>query len=128
MPAKSSRLGAGRKRFSRSTCFLKVHPILGPETPSFGEVLGNGRFLSNSAFNKAQESCLRYCFRRKELCCISVSDADKGEALELAREFRRLGFKIRTTEGTQQYPSRYGIECDKISKMSAGRPNIVRCN
>jgi carbamoyl-phosphate synthase large subunit len=76
------------------------------------------------AFYKAQEAA-EQLLPQKGTVLISVSDADKSEALELAREFRRLGFKIRATEGTQQYLARYRIECDKISKMSAGRPNIV---
>jgi len=100
-----------------------VDPVLGPEMHSTGEVLG----LADSfelAFYKAQEAA-EQLLPQKGTVLISVSDADKSEALELAREFRRLGFKIRATEGTQQYLARYGIECDKISKMSAGRPNIV---
>ena len=84
--------------------FPEVDPILGPEMHSIGEVLGMADSFE-LAFNKAQEAA-QQLLPQKGTVLISVSDADKGEALELAREFRRLGFKIRATEGTQQYLSR----------------------
>jgi carbamoyl-phosphate synthase large subunit len=56
---------------------------------------------------------------------ISVSDPDKPEAVEVARVFIRLGFKLQATEGTHQYLFQNGIKCEKILKMNAGRPNIV---
>ncbi len=103
--------------------FPEVDPILGPEMRSTGEVLGMADSFE-LAFYKAQEAA-QQLLPQSGTVLISLSDTDKNEALEFAREFRRLGLKISATEGTQQYLSRHGIECDKISKMSAGRPNIV---
>jgi carbamoyl-phosphate synthase large subunit len=103
--------------------FHEVDPILGPEMRSTGEVLG----ISDSfglAFYKAQEAA-QQLLPQKGAVLISVTDPDKKEALEVAREFVQLGFKLRATEGTQQFLSSHGVECEKILKMHAGRPNIV---
>jgi carbamoyl-phosphate synthase large subunit len=103
--------------------FHEVDPILGPEMRSTGEVLG----LADSfelAFHKAQEAAQQYLPQEGSVL-ISVSDSEKNEALEVAREFRELGFSIKATEGTHQFLSDNGVESEKILKMHAGRPNIV---
>jgi carbamoyl-phosphate synthase large subunit len=103
--------------------FHEVDPILGPEMRSTGEVLGMaGSF--ELAFHKAQEAA-QQLLPQDGTVLISVSDPDKEEALEVAREFIRLGFKLRATEGTQLFLSQNGVQCEKILKMNAGRPNIV---
>ena len=56
---------------------------------------------------------------------ISVTDQDKPAALEVAREFARLGFKIRTTLGTHRYLAEHGLASEVIKKLQEGRPNIV---
>jgi len=103
--------------------FHEVDPILGPEMRSTGEVLGMADSFE-LAFHKAQEAA-HQLLPQSGWVLFSVTDADKQEALEVAREFVRLGFRLRATEGTQQYLSSNGVDCDKILKMHAGRPNIV---
>ena len=103
--------------------FPEVDPILGPEMKSTGEVLG----LADSfelAFYKAQEAAQQR-LPQQGTVLISVSDPDKAEALEVAQEFSKLGFKLRATEKTQAFLSQNGIACERILKMNAGRPNIV---
>jgi carbamoyl-phosphate synthase large subunit len=103
--------------------FHEVDPILGPEMRSTGEVLGMADTF-DLAFYKAQEAA-QQLLPQEGTVLMSVSDPDKKETLEIARDFSSLGFKIRATEGTQQYLSQNGVPCEIISKMSAGRPNIV---
>jgi carbamoyl-phosphate synthase large subunit len=103
--------------------FHEVDPILGPEMRSTGEVLGMADSFE-LAFHKAQEAAQQF-LPQQGTVLISVSDPDKKEALDVAREFRKLGFKLRATEGTQQYLSSNGVECERILKLQAGRPNIV---
>jgi len=103
--------------------FPEVDPVLGPEMRSTGEVLG----MSDSfelAFHKAQEAA-QQLLPQMGTVLLSVTDEDKKDALEVAREFAKMGFKLRATEGTQQYLAGNGVECEKILKMHAGRPNIV---
>jgi carbamoyl-phosphate synthase large subunit len=103
--------------------FPEVDPVLGPEMRSTGEVLG----IADSfelAFYKSQEAAQQQ-LPQKGTVLISVSDSDKKEALEVAREFARLEFKIVATEGTQKYLSGNGVTCSTILKINKGRPNIV---
>ncbi len=103
--------------------FHEVDPVLGPEMRSTGEVLGMADSFE-LAFYKAQEAAQQRLPQQGSVL-MSVTDSDKKEALEVAREFARLGFRLRATEGTQKFLSANGVECDKILKMHAGRPNIV---
>jgi carbamoyl-phosphate synthase large subunit len=43
----------------------------------------------------------------------------------VARRFEGLDFKIKATEGTQQFLAEHGVESERIFKMNEGRPNIV---
>jgi carbamoyl-phosphate synthase large subunit len=56
---------------------------------------------------------------------ITVTDEDKPDAVQVAREFQKLGFKIRTTKGTHQFLSDNGIESEPVLKMYEGRPGIA---
>jgi carbamoyl-phosphate synthase large subunit len=103
--------------------FPEVDPILGPEMRSTGEVLGMADSFE-LAFYKAQEAA-QQLLPQSGTVLISVSDPDKPEALDVAREFIKLGFKIKATEGTQQYLAEHGVESEKILKIYTGRPNIV---
>lgn len=103
--------------------FPEVDPVLGPEMRSTGEVLG----IADSfelAFYKSQEAAQQQ-LPQKGTVLMSVTDSDKKEALEIAREFARLEFKIMATEGTQKYLSGNGVDCSNILKINKGRPNIV---
>jgi carbamoyl-phosphate synthase large subunit len=103
--------------------FHEVDPILGPEMRSTGEVLGMADSFE-LAFYKAQEAAQQQ-LPLEGTVLLSVTDPDKKEALEVAGEFAKLGFKLIATEGTQQYLAAHGVDCERILKMSAGRPNIA---
>jgi carbamoyl-phosphate synthase large subunit len=103
--------------------FPEVDPLLGPEMRSTGEVLGMAPSFG-LAFYKSQQAA------KQELplqgtVLITVTDEDKKNALKVAREFQKLGFRIKATEGTYKYLSQNGINVEQILKMHQGRPNIV---
>jgi carbamoyl-phosphate synthase large subunit len=103
--------------------FHTVDPLLGPEMRSTGEVLG----MANSyglAFFKAQDAT-QQPLPSEGAVLITVADADKKSVVDVAREFKKLGFKILTTEGTHQLLADNGIETEHVLKMHEGRPNIV---
>src|SRR5205085_9377588 len=56
---------------------------------------------------------------------ISVNDADKGQAVVLARRLARLGFKLMATFGTAARLREVGLEVETVFKVNEGRPNIV---
>ncbi len=103
--------------------FPEVDPVLGPEMRSTGEVLGMADSFE-LAFHKAQEAA-QQLLPSTGAVLLSVSDPDKNEALTVAQEFSRLGFRLLATEGTQQFLSGHGVKCERILKLRSGRPNIV---
>ncbi|OGV67745.1 MAG: carbamoyl phosphate synthase large subunit [Lentisphaerae bacterium RIFOXYC12_FULL_60_16] len=103
--------------------FPEVDPVLGPEMRSTGEVLGMAD-TPGLAFFKAQEAA-KQTLPLDGTVLITVNRRDQDEVVEVARQFAQLGFKIRTTGGTQEVLAKAGIPSDRICKMQEGRPNIL---
>ncbi len=103
--------------------FPEVDPVLGPEMRSTGEVLGIADSFGLAYF-KAQEAT-QSPLPTEGTVLISVTNDDKPAALETAREFERIGFKIRATAGTNQYLLENGVNSTEIKKLYEGRPNIL---
>ncbi len=103
--------------------YHEVDPVLGPEMRSTGEVLG----LSHSfgrAFFKAQEAT-QTALPLKGTILFTIADRDKSAALEPARLFRELGFRIMATGGTHRFLAENGIEAIPARKLGYGRPNLI---
>jgi carbamoyl-phosphate synthase large subunit len=103
--------------------FPEVDPLLGPEMRSTGEVLG----LADSfglAFYKSQQAA-KQNLPAEGTVLITVTDSDKKSVLQTAKEFEKLGFTIRSTEGTHKFLTDNGVKAERILKMHEGRPNIA---
>jgi carbamoyl-phosphate synthase large subunit len=103
--------------------FPEVDPLLGPEMRSTGEVLG----LADSfdlAFFKSQQAAKQQ-LPSEGAVLITVTDSDKAAAVEITKEFQKLGFKVMTTNGTHSFLAKKGLKTEHILKMHEGRPNIV---
>ncbi len=103
--------------------FQEVDPVLGPEMRSTGEVLGIAESFG-LAFYKAQEAT-QVSLPVSGTVLISVTDQDKPAVLETAREFIKMGFNIKATQGTHNFLRENGIRSEEIKKIFQGRPNIV---
>jgi carbamoyl-phosphate synthase large subunit len=103
--------------------FPEVDPVLGPEMRSTGEVLGMADSFE-LAFFKAQEAT-QTSLPSSGTVLISVNNNDKGDALEVAKAFVNIGFKIKATKGTCNFLRDNGVVCEEIKKLYEGRPNIV---
>ncbi|OHE58860.1 MAG: carbamoyl phosphate synthase large subunit [Thermodesulfovibrio sp. RBG_19FT_COMBO_42_12] len=103
--------------------FPEVDPLLGPEMRSTGEVLGMADSFGTAYYKALEAAQQRLPIEGSVL--ITVSDRDKQEALQVARRFESLGFKIKATRGTYQFFIQNGVQVDPIDKMHEGRPNIV---
>ena len=102
--------------------FPEVDPILGPEMRSTGEVLGLAETVGEAYF-KAQEGA-KSVLPLKGTVLLSISDADKDEAVDVAKAFYDDGFKIIATEGTAKLIAAAGIPVEKVNKIYEGQPNI----
>ena len=103
--------------------FPEVDPVLGPEMRSTGEVLGMADSFGR-AFFKSQEAT-QTSLPLDGTVLFTIADRDKSAALEPARLFRELGFRIRATRGSYDHFLKNGIETEPIRKVGYGRPNIV---
>lgn len=103
--------------------FLGNDTVLGPEMRSTGEVMGIDTDFGR-AFAKAQMAAGQ-TLPAKGKIFISVSDADKRKAVELAKHLVKLGFTLVTTEGTHKTFARQGIPSERVKKISEGRPNML---
>ncbi|MFZ0393922.1 MAG: carbamoyl-phosphate synthase large subunit [Terracidiphilus sp.] len=104
--------------------FAGVDTVLGPEMKSTGEVMGVASSFGE-AFAKAQLSAGQV-LPTSGTVFFSVNDHDKPAAVELARRYVDLGFKIVATEGTARVlEAGLGFAVDTVFKVKEGRPNVV---
>ena len=97
--------------------------FLSPEMKSTGEVMGISKTLGES-FRKASISA-GTLIPSNGTVFISVNNADKLDAIPIARDLLELGFKLVATSGTAKELSKNGLEVSTIFKVGEGRPNIV---
>jgi carbamoyl-phosphate synthase large subunit len=101
-----------------------VDPVLGPEMRSTGEVMGID-YDFGVAYYKA-ELAAGMELPVEGNVFISLRERDKNKrAADLARKISELGFRIVATEGTAEFLESYGIEVERILKVSQGRPNVI---
>jgi len=104
--------------------FPGVDTILGPEMKSTGEVMGVGKTFAE-AFVKSQLAAGTR-LPSEGTAFISVKQADRTKAVEVARELIDLGFKVVATKGTAAFLQEAGVkEVTSVNKVMEGRPHIV---
>ena len=103
--------------------FPGVDPILGPEMKSTGEVMGIGRNFAE-AFAKSLVGA-GVEIPGQGTVFISVRDADKPQAVDLAKSLIHHGMSVVATHGTAQYLREHGVECQPVNKVKEGRPHCV---
>jgi carbamoyl-phosphate synthase large subunit len=111
--------------------FPGVDTILGPEMKSTGEVMGVGTTFGE-AFHKSQvaagirlPSAKTIDGRGPGKVFISVRNADKPTAVEIAGTLHAMGFPLVATRGTATAIVAAGIPCEGVNKVAEGRPHIV---
>ncbi len=103
--------------------FPGVDPILGPEMRSTGEVMGTGRSFGEAMVKSQLGAGSR--LPTKGTVCITVKNADKARAVDVARELHALGFVIVATKGTAAAIAEGGVPVRAVNKVKDGRPHIV---
>jgi len=103
--------------------FPGVDVILGPEMKSTGEVMGVGDTFAE-AFVKSQLAA-SVKLPKSGRVFISVREADKPGAVEVARSLVELGFTLLATRGTAAEIIAAGVAVTVVNKVAEGRPHIV---
>ena len=96
---------------------------LGPEMKSTGECLGIAQTF-NEALYKAFLGAGVDLPKYKQMI-ITVKDADKGEAIEIARRFEKLGYIIYATRSTCAALQEAGVKARKVNKISQESPTVM---
>lgn len=96
---------------------------LGPEMKSTGECLGIAKTFHEAlykAFLGAGVNLPKY-----KNMIITVKDADKGEAIQIARRFEKLGYTIYATRSTAAALNEAGVKARKVNKISQESPTVM---
>src|SRR5438477_5795996 len=103
--------------------FPGVDTILGPEMKSTGEVMGVGETFGEAYVKSQLAAGVR--LPQGGRAFISVRDADKHAAVQVALDLVELGFSLLATRGTAAILKSHGIAVTQVNKVAEGRPHIV---
>ena len=96
---------------------------LGPEMKSTGECLGIAKTF-NEALYKAFLGAGVHLPKYKKMI-ITVKDADKTEAVGIAKRFEALGYEIYATRSTAKILQNNGVDAIPVHKLDGESPNII---
>ena len=96
---------------------------LGPEMKSTGECLGIAKTFEEALY-KAFLGAGVILPKHKQMI-ITVNDKDKPEALEVAKRFEKLGYKIYATRSTAKYLQNGGVDALRVNKITQESPNVM---
>ncbi len=96
---------------------------LGPEMKSTGECLGIAKTFDEALY-KAFLGAGVILPKHKQMI-ITVKDADKPEAVDVAKRFAALGYKIYATRSTAKYLQDHGVDALWVNKITQESPNVM---
>ncbi len=96
---------------------------LGPEMKSTGECLGISEHFNEALYKAFLGSGVSLPKHKKMI--ITVKDADKLEAVEIARRFKKFGYEIFATKGTAKVLNEHGILAIPIHKIEQEAPTLM---
>ena len=95
----------------------RVDITLGPEMKSTGEVMGKDITLEKALYKGLVASGMEIKDHGSVL--MTISEKDKEEAVEIAKRFDKIGFRIIATEGTAEAIQKAGIRVDIVDKIGS---------
>lgn len=96
---------------------------LGPEMKSTGECLGIAKTFDEALY-KAFLGAGIVLPKYKQMI-MTVKDADKPEAVGVAKRFAALGYKIYATRSTAKYLQEHGVAALWVNKITQESPNVM---
>ena len=96
---------------------------VGPEMKSTGECLGISKDF-NEALYKAFMGSGVSLPKHKQMI-ITVKDADKGEIIDIARRYEKLGYIIYSTRRTAETLQENGVHARKVNRIDQESPTVM---
>ncbi|MDY6933555.1 MAG: carbamoyl-phosphate synthase large subunit [Spirochaetota bacterium] len=103
--------------------FPGVDTILSPEMKSTGEVMGIAKHFGETYYKA--EMAAGGPLPLKGTIFLSINRKSKEDLLEEMKLLYENDFKLVATEGTASFITKHGIPCERVYKISEGRPNII---
>lgn len=101
--------------------FPGADTLLGPEMRSTGEVMGIDQDFA-AAYGKAQIAAGQKLPKSGKVF-ISMTDKWKQDVVPIAQSLAEQGYGIVATTGTAAALTAAGVKCERVLKISEGRPN-----
>ncbi|WP_130837098.1 carbamoyl-phosphate synthase large subunit [Lachnoclostridium sp. Marseille-P6806] len=96
---------------------------VGPEMKSTGECLGISRSFDEALYKAFLGAGVRLPRHRQMI--VTVKDADKGEIIEIARRYERLGYIIYSTRRTADVLKENGIRARQVNRIGQESPTVM---
>jgi len=101
----------------------RVDISLGPEMKSTGEVMGKDYTLEKALYKGLVASGMK--IQKFGTVLLTVADKEKDEALQLAKRFSAIGYRLMATSGTAAFLKKEGIQVSVVSKIGTEGPNLL---
>lgn len=101
----------------------RVEPSLGPEMKSTGEIMGIDSTFEGALYKSLVASGIS--LPTGGVVVISVNDADKPAAIEIAKSLSARGHEIACTGGTHRSLQAAGVASQRVAKISEGSPHLL---
>ena len=96
---------------------------LGPEMKSTGECLGVAKDFKQALYKAFLGAGVRLPKHKQMI--ITVKDADKGEAIGIAKRFEKLGYIIYATRSTAKALQDAGVKARMVNKIHQESPTVM---
>ncbi|MBQ9438022.1 MAG: carbamoyl-phosphate synthase large subunit, partial [Lachnospiraceae bacterium] len=96
---------------------------LGPEMKSTGECLGVAKDFKQALYKAFLGAGVRLPKHKQMI--ITVKDADKGEAIGIAKRFEKLGYIIYATRSTAKALQDAGVRARMVNKIHQESPTVM---
>ena len=101
----------------------RVDITLGPEMKSTGEVMGRDVTLEKALYKGLVAAGISIPSYGSVL--LTVADKDKEEAIDIARRFHRIGYRLLATEGTAARIQEENIPVTVVNKIGSEDHNLL---
>ena len=96
---------------------------VGPEMKSTGECLGISKDFNEALYKAFMGAGV--CLPKHRQMIITVKDADKGEVIDIARRYEKLGYIIYSTRRTAETLQENGIHARKVNRIDQESPTVM---
>ncbi len=106
--------------------FAKLRNVdisLGPEMKSTGEVMGKDYTLEKALYKALVASGIT--IQKFGTVLLTIADKEKEEALDIAKRYAAIGYRLMATSGTAEFLKKAGIPVSVVSKIGSEGPDLL---